>query len=455
MPADAESIGELIAAGESAQREFKSTLADSRRLVETIAAMATIGGGVILVGVRDDRTVIGAELGDGEIERLVQRILAGTDPRVFVDIDQPRHAGTRLLRIRIPPGDGPHLAFGRAFYRSGPATVAMSRDQYERRLLDRLRESSGFERRIEPGLSADALDRDEVGRFCEQARGRATFPLQDVEPDELIERLHLGAADEVRLGALLLFGRDPQRFVPQGVIRARAVRGASTDVASLEGTLPRQIEGAVEFVMRNVKLRPRRDGVVREDVPELPLDAVREVVANAVAHRDYRSTAPIQLRLDDDGLDVWNPGHLPSPLTVASLRERHPSIPPNPFIARALYLSGYIEEWGTGTLRVIAAMRRAGNPEVLFETTGDTGIRVVLPLAGAQPPGISPRATTTLSGFEPEELFRSADYARMAGVSVRTALGDLGELESIGLVERVGTGRATRWRKVTHRPVQF
>ena len=71
------SIGELIESGETASCEVQSTLADSRRLVETITAMATIGGGVILVGVRDDGTVIGAELGDGEIERLVQRILAG------------------------------------------------------------------------------------------------------------------------------------------------------------------------------------------------------------------------------------------------------------------------------------------------------------------------------------------------------------------------------------------
>ena len=448
MSSAAPSVKELIAAGESASCEFKSTLADSRKLVETVAAMATIGGGVILIGVRDDGTVIGAEPGEGELERLIQRVLAGTDPRVFIDVDQPSDVGARLLRIRVPPGDGPHLAFGRAFYRSGPATVAMSRDEYERRLLDRLRESSGFERRIEAGLTAEALDPAEVARFCELARDRARFPLEADDPGEIVQRLHLGSADQIRIGALLLFGIDPQRVVPQAVIRARAVRGAAEDAASIEGTLPRQIEAAVDFVLRNIKRRPRRDGVVREEIPELPPDAVREVVANAVVHRDYRSTAPIQLRLDDDGLEVWNPGHLPAPLTLASLRERHPSIPPNPFIARALYLAGYIEEWGTGTLRMIAAMRRAGNPEVLFEVTGDSGIRVVLPLQGAQTPGLSPRMIGVMERFEPSELFRSADYAERAGVSVRTALGDLTELEAVGVVERVGTGRATRWRRV-------
>lgn len=446
MPEQA--IESALRAGEAADREFKSTLADSRKLIETIAAMATIGGGVILVGVRDDGTVLGAELGEGEIERLVQRILTATDPRVFVDIDRPEVEGKHLLRIRVPPGDGPHLAFGRAFYRSGPATVAMTRDEYERRLLDRLRESSGYERRLEAAASIESLDPDAVARFCALAQGRAPYLRDGLDADELIERLHLGSGEEVRIGALLLFARDPQRFVPQAVIRARALRGASTDSAAIEGTLPQQIEGAVAFVMRNLKLRTRRDEVIREDVPELPRAAVREVIANAVAHRDYRSTAPIQLHLDEQGLDVWNPGHLPSPLSVATLRERHPSIPPNPFIARALFLAGYIEEWGTGTLRVIEAMRRLGNPEVLFEATGESGLRVVLPLPGTTPPGLSARAAATLSSFESGESFRSVDYAERAEVSPRTALGDLGELEAVGLVERVGTGRSTRWRKV-------
>lgn len=131
----------ILRHGESERIEFKTSLADSKRIIETIAAMATLGGGAILVGVREDGTVVGADLGEATLEQLTQRILGATDPKVFVSLRIESALGHQVLIIRVPAGDGPHLANGRAFTRSGPATVQMTRDEYERRLLDRLRES--------------------------------------------------------------------------------------------------------------------------------------------------------------------------------------------------------------------------------------------------------------------------------------------------------------------------
>ncbi len=429
--------------GERADLELKSSLADSRKIIEAIAAMATQGGGTVVVGVRPDGSVIGASIGEGELERLVQQVLANTDPKLYVKLDEPVLEGKRLLRIRVPPGDGPHLAFGRAFHRVGPATVAMTRDEYERRLLDRLRESSGFERRLVEGVTTEALSFGAVEAWL--ARARARMPSLGDNPGaaELLERLHLGHTGGVSVAGWLLFGSAPQRPLPQAVIRAHAERGAATEAAVIEGTVCQQIDDAVRFVMRNVKVRPVIAGVTRHEVPELPLLAVREVIANAVAHRDYRSTAAIQLRLTDAGLEVWNPGHLPPPLTPALLRERHPSVPPNPLLARALFLAGYIEEWGTGTLRAIEAMREGGNPEPTFAANGGGGVTVTLPLPGA--PLADDRAGRVLARFIAEKPFTSAQFAAKARVSARTAGLDLKRLESLGLVKRVGVGRATRW----------
>ncbi len=228
------------------------------------------------------------------------------------------------------------------------------------------------------------------------------------------------------------------------MVRARARRGAAEDSAPIEGTLFDQIDRACDFVARNLKVRAVRTGVVRKDVPDLPLDAVREVIANAVAHRDYRSTAAAQLRLDDDGLVIWNPGHFPPPITPEALRREHPSVPTNPLLARALYLAGYIEEWGTGTLRVVEAMAKNGNPPPLFEER-DGGVRVALPMTGALPADLLPREQAFLKRRRSASPFSTSDYARATRVSHRTALGDLGHLESLGLVRRTGQGRSTRW----------
>jgi ATP-dependent DNA helicase RecG len=433
----------LLAAGESESLEFKSSLSDTRRLVETIAALSTAGGGTILVGVRDDGTPVGANVGEGEVERLVQQVLANTDPRIYVRVTQPSVDGRLILRIEVPPGDGPHLAFGRAFHRVGPATVQMSRDEYERRLLDRLRESAGFERRVDPSISRADVDPAAVARFLDRARATGRVPPGG---DDVLAALHVGWGDRLTVAALLLFGRWPQGALPQATIRALARRGGTEDAATIEGTLDEQIERAVLFVGRNLRVRVSRTGVRRAEIPEIPLTAVREVVANAVAHRDYRSTAPTQLRLGDDGLFVWNPGHLPPPLSVASLRREHPSVPPNPLIARALYLAGYIEEWGTGTLRIIAEMARAGNPEAVFEAD-DAGISVRLPMPGARP-ALPGRLADAMRALPRGTAFKSSEYAGQLNVSIRTAAADLAELERLGFVQREGTGRATRWRLV-------
>ena len=438
----------VLEGGERATVEFKTTLADTRRIIETLAAMATIGGGTLLVGVRDDGRPVGFNPGQGELERLVQQVMAATDPRLYVDIDRPELDGVQLLRVRVSAGDGPHLAFGRAFYRSGPATVAMTRDEYERRLLDRTRESSGYEQRSEPSRTVYDVAVSEIARFCTQAASRMAEPPCADEPGILLDRLHLRRGEQLTVAGVLLFGREPQAPFPQAVIRARATRGSAEDSRSIEGSLFHQIEEAVAFVARNLRSRADRSKVVREEQPELPLAAVREVVANAVAHRDYRSVAPIQLRLTDEALTLWNPGHLPPPLTPASLREDHPSIPPNPHLARALYLAGYIEEWGTGTLRMIEALRTAGNPPPLFESTAGDGLRVVLPLPGAPVPGLPARLRETLDQLPVGRSFRSADYAQIAGVAQRTASLDLGVAEDAGLVRRESVGRALRWVKV-------
>lgn len=430
--------------GETARVEFKTSLTDTRKIVETVAAMATIGGGTIYVGVRDSGAVCGLSLGRGSVEQLVQRVLTGTDPRVYVDAEVVKVGGEPILRIRVPPGDGPHLAFGRAFFRAGPSTVVMSRDDYERRLLDRLRESGGYELRPLAGIDDGALDPIAFADF----RKRATARLPGVESAsdaELIERLHLGHADGTTVAAILLFGRHPQGPLPQSALRARAITSGRTFASEIEGPLARQIEDAVAFVVRHTSVMVERTGITRQDHAALPLVAVREAVANAVAHRDYRSTAPTQLVLDERGLRIWNPGHLPSPLQIEDLLGVHPSIPPNPYMARVLHLAGFIEEWGTGTTRIVESLREAGHPEPTFADTQGSGIEVFLPFVDQPAAALMLRHRSARATIGAGTWFKSADYAAATGVSQRTAANDLGQLQRRCLVRRGGTGRSTRW----------
>ena len=104
---------------------------------------------------------------------------------------------------------------------------------------------------------------------------------------------------------------------------------------------------------------------------EIPKEAIAEIIVNAVAHRDYSSTAAVQVSVFADRVEVWNPGHLPKGLTPDQLSKPHSSEPLNPFIAHPLYLAHYIESLGTGTIDVIRRCRESNLPEPDFEQRGN------------------------------------------------------------------------------------
>jgi ATP-dependent DNA helicase RecG len=111
----------------------------------------------------------------------------------------------------------------------------------------------------------------------------------------------------------------------------------------------------------------RRERSVQVPVEyEIPQEVVREAIVNAVAHRDYTSNGSVQVMLFSDRLEVWNPGTLPAPLTLAKLRHPHGSVPGNPLLAEPLYLTKYIERMGTGTGDMIERCRKAGLKEPEF-----------------------------------------------------------------------------------------
>jgi ATP-dependent DNA helicase RecG len=93
---------------------------------------------------------------------------------------------------------------------------------------------------------------------------------------------------------------------------------------------------------------------------------------NAIAHKDYSSTTPIQISVYEDKMIIWNQGLLPENWTVAKLTEKHPSIPFNPLVSNTLFRSGYIEAWGRGTINMIneCAKRNIPLPEFKYDFSG-------------------------------------------------------------------------------------
>ncbi len=214
-----------------------------------------------------------------------------------------------------------------------------------------------FDATFHPTATLDDIDEEKVAIFVERARKKRAFPLsKDAGVERMLKSLNLTDKGKITNAALLLFGKEPQRFFPTSEVKCVQfyTNTISKPLASYQvfyGSLFEMIDNAVSFVLSHIDARVgERDKRAEVDINfELPIKSVSESIVNSVCHRDYTSNGSVQVMLFPDRLEVWNPGHLPFGITAAQLSLPHTSIPVNPVLANPLYLAGYIERLGTGT----------------------------------------------------------------------------------------------------------
>jgi ATP-dependent DNA helicase RecG len=212
------------------------------------------------------------------------------------------------------------------------------------------------------------------------------------------------------------------------------------------------------FVRRNTRVAAKITGFERREVTEYPYPAVREAIANAVAHRNYwRRDVEVRVSIFADRIEVQSPGRLPAPLTLDTLGEEYALR--NHLIAEFLFNIRYIERWNTGILRMRRWMKEHGLSEPVFEEIGHTfrvtfygpadRILDLIPEEGVtdlRALGLNERQIEALRLMVNEgHTFTNREYCQQFGVSVATATRDLGKLVEVGQATRLGQGRSTRY----------
>lgn len=433
---------------ESEEIEDKQSLGEWKAVVKSVAAFATARGGRIRVGVRPNGRAAGVKVGPGTLEDLANKIKSNTDPPQYpsMELKGEQHAAVIAVNVEESPVK-PVWAFGRPYKRVGRTNQRLSASK-TKRLME-----------LTMGGTWDALPCRGFGSkdvLRKAARGFVRRTGQDASgsTENALENLSLLTPEGLCNAAALLFARNPQRFVPEALVKCARFLGTSSveflDEQTLEGNVLAQLDGALAFIKRNTRQqivvtgRPERDVI-----PEYPDAAVREAVTNAICHREYTAPGTVQMRIYDDRLEVWNPGMLPPDLSVESLYREHPSRPRNPRLAAALHRARLIEHWGTGTLRIVRACEARGmhRPEFLSEM-GTFIVRfrraTVAPEAVALAE-LNERQLRALEHIQAYKAISRREYAALLRVSARQALKDLTALVECGALVRQGKGSSTRY----------
>jgi ATP-dependent DNA helicase RecG len=299
--------------------------------------------------------------------------------------------------------------------------------------------------------------------FVSEASAKRKFTFEKTPtPMNVLTELGLLEKNQLLHAALMLFGKKPQRFSPAAVVKCSHYYGSTVTrpIPSHQvfgNTLFEQADTAADFVLSRLDrtVGNREKTTVADEKLEIPKEAIREIIVNAVVHRNYDSNASVQIDVFADRVEIMNPGGLPNELSVDDLFKEHLSVPVNPFLARPFYLAGYINQLGYGTQNVVKWCRKVGLPDPGFDPT-ENHFRVTiwrnwLTSDRMKDLHMNKRQVNTVQFLKSELRITNGEYRKLNNVSRATAKRDLDEMIKLGLLKLEGAGRTAHYRLIGNR----
>lgn len=440
--------------------EFKESARTDVYLEVLNSFLNSDGGGTVLLGICDDGGIFndGSSVGVGNttvdyLDKITNKVVSSLN--VHPQVEPIDFAAGRVIAITVDGSADNVMPYNGRYYERVGATT---RQMEPGKVLDRHMRKKPWDSII-TSYSSEEIDCETVTRFVKQAVDANRLPAESMNDscEVTLEKLHLSSQGKITNGALLLFGKDPGKYFPHLKIRLGRFNkdGEILDDKSVAGNIFHQFNTAFTILQQYIGVSYKILTLEREDVWDYPLPALREALLNAVAHRNYADVAnPITIKTYDDRIWIANPGGLLEGLTVDDLKREHTSHSRNPSVANVLFLAGYIEQFGTGTLRIINNMQRAGLPEPEFkEEMG--GFSVYLykdPFTDEilKKRGLSDRQIEAMQLVKDSGRITNTEYQKLAAVSKATAYRELTALVKMQLLSQKGkTGKGTYY--VLHR----
>ena len=338
--------------------EFKKSLAELKAGLVSIAAILNKhSAGELWFGVRNDGRAVGLEATEKTLRDISQSIAAHIEPKIFPSVSMETIEKATCIKVTFSGKDSPYFAYGRAYMRVADENRQLSANELENLILAKNRDSLRWDN-AESAVTLDDLDEVKLKSFVARA-GLAW----DTSANAL-EKLGLLSEGLLLNAARLFFSKTPP-------MQLRCAVFATTDSATIidrhdfDGYILELIEEAQKYILKNIHIGMRLEGLYRVDVPEISVDALREAIINAFCHRDYYDPDFIQVAIFKNRVEIRNPGRLYGSITIDDLRKGNISQRRNPLIADLFRRIEMVEAWGRGMPLIIK-----NAPDVVFREVG-------------------------------------------------------------------------------------
>ena len=458
-----------IISGESQNIEYKESWRDE--YLKWICGFANAGGGTIYVGVNDNKEIIGVDNSKRLMEDIPNKIV--THLGIVADVNLLHEGKMDYIEIIVEPSNIPIAYKGIYHYRSGSTKQELRGTALQQFILKKMGRSwddIGNDR-----ATIDDIDRKAIDYFLRKGIEAQRIPedQREASTKDILDSLGLIDNDGLlKNAAILLFGKNPLRFFPSIAFKIGRFGKNEADLMFqdvIDGNIIQMADRVMQILQGKYLVSPVRfEGMQRYETLEIPKEALREILYNAIAHKDY--TGPdIQMHVYDDHLEIWNEGELPLGYTEETLMGRHSSKPRNRNIANAMFKAGFIDTWGRGYMKIREGFEAAGIPmpkvqnfcggvQVTVQRTkfmqmmnvgnnvgNNVASNVVSSVVSVSQVQLTERQQEIYKLIKANSFISSKQMSVVLSVVHRTIQRDLAALQKAGIIIREGNTSAGHW----------
>ena len=374
-------IKAIIAKDETRVLELKKTTGELIKGMQTLCAFLNSDGGWLFFGITPKLEVLGQNVTDST-QREIAHEMTKIEPAISLPIEIveiPERPECSVIGIHCDAakfGDAPYTYDGRAYYKVESTTVLMPRSMFEERLRRSNPSRFAWESQTPDNLRYEDLDEGRIKGAVSYGVDRGRMPASAMTESAwaLLDKFGMIEDGKIKNAAAALFIKRPTAY-PQFLLRMARFRGVEKDEfvdnIRAKGNFFELLDAGMAFLFKHLSQSGVVKGLRREEQLEIPVEALREALTNALCHRLMDSpSGSVGISVFDDRVEIENTGHLPNELTTETIKLPHRSYPQNPIIADALYLTAFLESWGTGVKRIVDACKAVGLPEPEYGTDG-------------------------------------------------------------------------------------
>ena len=340
--------------------EYKKTTSELKDgIISIVAILNKHNGGELYFGVRNDGYVVGQDISDKTLRDVSQAIYHHIEPQIYPDIKNVVIDDEDCICVSFQGDNVPYYAYGRAYLRVADEDRVMSPQELESYILKKKANIADWDSEVSNKTIVD-VNEEALANYIGRANTAGRIEYAYTNKDDILKRLNLLIGDRITNTAKVMFCENNTLEIQMAVFASNE-RLTFIDIDRKNGTVTELVKIAENYIKDKMRWRVEfNGGLQRKEIPEIPIEAIREALFNSFCHRDYRISQNNEVAIFKNRIEIYNPGRFPDGLTPQDfINGSERSVHRNPILAQILYYTKDIENFGTGLRRIMTACQEA------------------------------------------------------------------------------------------------